>query len=252
MILDNLASLKPLETFNKNTFLGDKEYSQDFCNFILALSLIWNDLKFISSYHDYILESNPQIYQHKKDSDMPITPYWGEVCGILVYLEKMLVALIHELFSLIKYSKNVINSKCFKSIYKKLHKDNRKSWDIIIKYTFDKTDTSSELGKAFMMVRHKIANHYDKGEIFKGYKLKFLNTDMIPYISRGTNMKETRYYFADASAQEYYKVHQEKVTTDIFLKNLSLLQKGINSAIHNIVETFIQQRSSWRPVKLNS
>ena len=248
MYLDNLSSLKPLETFDKNAFLGNEEYDQDLCNFILALSLIWNDLKFISSYHDYILKSNPQILQHKKDDDMPIEPYWGEVAGILVYLEKMLIALIHELFSLINGSKKEVMSKCFEGIYKQLHKTNRNSWDIIIKYSFDKTDSKSELGKAFMMVRHKIANHYDKGEIFKGYKLSFLNTDNIPYISRGTNMKETRYYFADASAQGYYKFHQEKVSIDIFHNNLSLLQEGINSAIHNIVETFIQKRSSWRSV----
>ena len=45
MIEKSLSELKPLDSFDKEAFIGDDEYSQELCNFILALALIWNDLK---------------------------------------------------------------------------------------------------------------------------------------------------------------------------------------------------------------
>ncbi len=51
------------------------------------------------------------------------------------------------------------------------------------------------------MVRNKIANHYDKNEIFKGYKRKFIDGSYEPYISRGNKMIEERFFYADAASR---------------------------------------------------
>ena len=248
MIAKSLSSLSPLETFNKEAFVGNHEYSQDLCDFILALSLVWNDIKNIMLFYGYLdsLKPNDKEFSEK---NMPIMPIWGEISGFEIYLEKSLIAVIHELFFLIKNSKDIVESNCFKTIYKQLHKDCRESWEIIISYAFGGADSKTPLGKALLMVRHKIANHYDKNEIFKGYKKKFLLKSNIPYISRGNRMLEKRFYFADAAAQEYYKSQQEKVTSGEFLKNIDLIKNSINLAIQNLVETFIQKRSAWKKVK---
>ena len=167
---------------------------------------------------------------------MPITPFWGEVAGIKIYLEKTLVALIHELFSLIRKSKNVIESSSFKEIYRLLHKNSRNSWRTILKYSFGEADSKTELGKALLMVRHKIANHYDKDEIYKGYQRKFLESKNIPFISRGNSMIEKRFYFADASAQEYYISFQEKVSNDEFYANLNLIKDfNLENLLHKTI-----------------
>ncbi len=240
MIEESLSNLSSLETFDKKAFIGDHEYSQDLCNFILALSLIWNDTKNIMLFYEYLKSLEPK--------DMPVIPIRSQISGIKIYFEKSLIAVIHELFSLIKNSKDVVESNCFKTVFKKMHKDCRESWKSIISYAFDEADPKTPLGKALLMVRHKIANHYDKEEIFKGYKKKFLMKSDIPYISRGNSMCEKRFYFADAAAQEYYRSKQENVTYEEFYKNIDLINNCINLAIQNLVETFIQKRSAWRQV----
>ena len=248
MIEESLKNLNPLETFDKNVFIGDDQYSQDLCSFILALSLIWNDTKNILSFYEYIKELKPKEIEFSDPKDMPIKPIWGEISGFEIYLEKTLIALIHELFFLIRNSKNVIESKCFKSICKQLHQNCRDSWNIIILYAFGQADSKTALGKALLMIRHKIANHYDKNEILKGYKKKFILDSNLPYISRGNSMIEKRFYFADAAAQEYYMSQKEKLTLDEFYKNINLIKNSINLAIQNLIETFIQRRSAWKKV----
>jgi len=249
MIFESISSLRPLETFDEKAFLGNDEYSQELCNFVLALSLIWNDTKNLILYYEHIKCVQPKNDTFDRPEDTPVTPIWGETSGIKNYIEKMLIALIHELFSLIKKSENVIESRSFKDIIKQLHTENRQRWQIIKQYAFDDADSKTDLGKAFLMVRHKIASHYDKDELFKGYKRKFINSENKPIISRGNQMGEQRFYFADAAAQEYYMSHQEKVLPDVFQNNFRLIIDSLNVSIRNIVETFIQKRSAWREVK---
>ena len=245
----SILHLKDLETFDKNVFVGDNLYNQSLCNLILAISLIWNDTKNLSSFYEHIKTLEPKGVTKNTPEEMLITPFFGEYHGFKIHIEKLLVAVIHELFLLIRNSKDIIESPCFQHICKQMHKNCRESWQVILKYAFGGADKKTPLGKALLMVRHKIANHYDKDELFKGYKRKFLSTNNIPYISRGNMMCETRFYFADASAQEYYRSFQEKMMEGEFYNNLNLIITNINLALQNIVDTFIQKRSAWRSVK---
>ena len=248
MIEKSLDVLKPLETFDKEVFIGNDEYSQDFCNFVLTLSLIWNDLKNLMVFLDHLRSIEPQNIVIKDPKDMPITPKWGEISGVKIYIEKLFIALMHELFKLIRESKDIIDSKNFRDLYKQLSKDCRIAWDILLEYAHEKSRSDTDLGKALLMVRHKITNHYDKNEIFKGYKRKFITHAHIPYISRGGNMLEQRFYFADAAAQDFYLNFQEKVTAEIFYENINIIKESINFAIKDIVIKFIQRRSAWKRV----
>lgn len=248
MINESLEELKPIETFNKEVFFGNEEFSQELCNFILALSVIWNDLKNLFIYFEYVKSLQPKDDIFDKPEEMPVTTKWGEISGIKNFIEKSVVAIIHELFKLIRESKDVIESKMYKNILRQIRKSSRESWFIIEQYAFNRADSKTDLGKALLMIRHKISNHYDKDELFKGYKRKFESKSFIPFISRGNNMLEQRFYFADAIAQEYYTFQQEKVSIQEFYANLNLIKDCINLAIKNIVETFIQKRSAWKRI----
>ena len=244
----SLEDLSPLDTFDKNAFVGNDQYPQELCNFVLSLSLIWNDLKNLLSLFSFMNEQIPKGIEVTKQEEMPVDPIWGEISGYKIFLEKHIVSLIHELFYLVKHSKEEIESNHFKKIFKQIRKNSKESWQTIVKYSFGQDDTSTDFGKALLMVRHKISNHFDKGEIFKGYKRKFIENDNIPYISRGSNMAGQRFYFADAAAQEYYRSHQEKMSSEEFYLNLNTLKENINFALQNIIETFIQGRSAWKKV----
>ena len=248
MIEESLNNLNPLETFNPDVFVADKDYDQDLCNFILALSLVWNDMKDLMIYFEYMRSLEPVKIEIKKPEDMPIDCKWGEISGTKMHIEKLLVSLLHELVKLIRDSKGVIDSMCFKKIYKQLHKDSRLAWDTVLKFAYDEADSKSDLGRALIMVRNKITNHYDKNELFKGYKRKFIGTKEKPYISRGNNMLSHRFYFADATAQQYARSHMDKISPEEFYINVDLIKNNLNFAIKDIVETFIQRRSAWRKI----
>ena len=192
-------SLSPLETFEKEVFLGNEEYSQDLCDFILTLSLIWNDAKNISIFHDTVQKHRPSEEEFQNPSDMPITPEWGEFCGIYIFIEKSMVALIHELFSLIRKSKDILDDPVFQNILRQMHRGCRDSWNTIVEYVNGGANSKTQLGKALLMIRHKITSHYDKGEIFKGYHRKFIEDSWIPYISRGSSMPQQRFYSTGCS-----------------------------------------------------
>lgn len=249
MIEESLKNLSNLESFNKEAFLADDKYSQELCNFVLALSLIWNDIKNLLLYYEYLKSLEPIDISKVEDLKQLETPFWGELSGIKSYLEKTLIAIIHELFKLIKNSSDVLESKAYKSILKQLHPNCRHAWEIIVIYALGGVKDKESLGKALLMVRHKIANHYDKDELFKGYKRKFFLQENIPYISRGNSKMKRRFYFADAAAQEYQRFHAEKVEIDKFYDFVNLIKNSVNLSIQNIVETFIQQRSPWREIK---
>jgi hypothetical protein len=54
------------------------------------------------------------------------------------------------------------------------------------------------------MARNKVAFHYDPKEISRGYRIMFFERDAgPPSVSRGDAMESTRFYFADAAAEQY-------------------------------------------------
>ena len=130
MIEKSLSSLSPLETFNKDAFIGDHEYSQDLCNFILAVSLIWNDTKNIMLFYEHIQSMKPKDKEFDDPKNMPVMPIWGEISGLEIYLERSLIAVIHELFSLIKNSKKLLNP------------------NVLIQFSYNCIETVENLGKS--------------------------------------------------------------------------------------------------------
>ena len=67
MIEESLNNLNPLESFDKQVFISDDKYSQELCNFILALSLIWNDTKNLLLYYEYLKSLEPFDSSKVKD-----------------------------------------------------------------------------------------------------------------------------------------------------------------------------------------
>jgi hypothetical protein len=58
-IEENLGLLSDLQSFDKNAFIGNDDFSQDMCNLILAFAPIWNDNKSFSLYSDQIETAKP-------------------------------------------------------------------------------------------------------------------------------------------------------------------------------------------------
>ena len=175
-----------------------------------------------------------------------ISPYSGESSGIVIYLIKTWTSTIWELFCLIRKSEEIISTLVFENIRKKMDKEFRKNWDIIVNCALDKHTVKTTFAKSLSRIRSKITNHYDAGEISKGYKIKF--KDDVPYLSKGNSMAQTRFYFADAAAEEYYISQTNKFGNEgEFADEVNMISDNLDRAIQSLVISYIKLRGHIRP-----
>src|SRR5688500_5780759 len=90
----HISELAPLEAFDSSAFIGDDAYPQDLCDFVLALSLAFNDLKDVLVSHDILNGAWP------KDETTP-TPELGEFLGMTQHLFRLHTGTLHEVLNFV-------------------------------------------------------------------------------------------------------------------------------------------------------
>lgn len=237
------SDIHSLDTFDESAFLGNESVSQDVCNFILALSCIYNDYK-------DILLSLSFLEQAKPSGDFEETAEWGEFSGLKFHVIRIQVALIHELLKVLNKSSKVFKDPFFDSVIMQIDKKGKDSWQTLVNISQGNEDPH-KIAKMLLMIRNKISFHYDPKEISKGYKKYFCDTTnkKKAYISRGSTLKEERYYFADAAAQNYFYSLYGELGPDKFVENVAGVMSCIAPALSQIITRFIQKRGyGWKSV----
>lgn len=239
----SLSGITSLETFDVSAFLANDDVTQDVCDFILALSCVYND------YKDTLiaLEHMQKVQPPPPDKE---TAEWGEFNGIKFHAIRTQVAIVHELLKLIQKNKETIEDSFFIAVVDQLDKLGKESWQTLVNISQGKED-SHHIATILVRIRNKISFHYDTKEISKGYKKKFI--DVSPkkkaYISRGDTLYKERYYFADAASQEYFRSLYENTEQDKFPDELIAVMEHIAPALSQIIKKFIQKRGyGWRTV----
>lgn len=229
--------LAPLQTFSQEAFVGDDNVPQDICNFVLALALIYNDCK------DGIF-SNLILAESKPSGKFKLSPPWGAYNGIKVHYLRLNIALIQELLNLIEENQRTIKYPFFKSVVQQLSNKDRASWNELVNAALQKR-TSNPLNKFLLMIRNKVSSHYDPKELYKGYRYHFFRSGASSepaFISRGTSMQRSRFYFADAAADGYLQSQAVKEDPNELMSRVADLTSNINRAIMQVVNHFIQKR----------
>jgi len=161
MLSDYFSKLANLEYFDPQAFQPDNNVSKEVCGFILSLALIYNDIKNISLFFELTSKSVPQgKFEERKE--------WGEYNGILNFLDRLIIGLLHELFRLIRENKGVIEDIYFKQIIRLIRKDAKISWQALVDTSFEKY-SDNKLAKDLMVIRNKVSFHYDPKAIKQGY-----------------------------------------------------------------------------------
>jgi hypothetical protein len=225
----------PLQTFDPKAFVADNDVPQDVCNFVLTLALVYNDCK-------NGIFSNLLLTESKPPGKPELSRAWGVYSGIKVHYVRLHFALIHELLNLISDNEPIIRHPFFVSVITLLPSTARESWDALVAASLQKP-TSSPLNKALLMVRNKVSFHYDPKELYRGYRwhfLRSLESTEPAFVSRSTNMRGSRFYFADAAADGYLQSLAEN--TDSSTNRLADITAELNRAIMQIVDRFIQKR----------
>ena len=241
--LDDCCSHAELETFDAAAFKATPDMPASVCSFVLALAAVYNDSKDVIYALQLLRASMPELPPRKCRS-------WGIYFALDAHLFRIHVGLLHELFELIKDNKKVIQSAPFRGLVKQMHRESRQSWRTLVDVALGSTP-ADPFGYSLLMARNKIAFHYDAKRIMRGYEDYFLGPqrrDDRAYISRGDNLSNSRFYFADAALQACAQSVAADCDWQKLVNELQGVFRTVNLALMGVVETFIQRRAgSYRP-----
>ncbi len=239
---ERVRELVPLESFDSAVFLADQNTPQNVCDFVLALALVYNDIRDIMLMRLLIQEVVPS---NLEAPSAELGQYYGMETGIL----RLQAGVMRELLDLVKRNQAAITHNSFSGIVRKLSREAREAWQALAAVAFGK-DESSLLAKALMFMRNKVAFHYDPKEISRSYQACFQQEGAEPLVSRGGTMGRTRFYFADAAAQTYMKEKGKMGDAEAELIGRvdgEVLLDRINVALYQIITRFPVHRGyAWR------
>lgn len=240
---EECSELAQLETFDPLAFQADEKVSQDLCNFILALALIFNDCKNLIYVYLVIADSRPE-------GKFVRNRLWGAFSGVQFHFFRDLIGLLHELFMLIHDNESLLQQPFFKSVIQQIDKPAKEAWNTVAAVALG-NKPSGGLGKSLLLVRNNMSFHYGAKSIFKGYRHHFLESDQLDeraFISRGHSMKESRFYFADAAAIGYLRSIAGRDNLEELIGEIADLLDPVNHSLFAIVNAYIQKRGfAYRP-----
>ncbi len=243
---DYFLKLTPYLEFDPNAFIENNDIPQQLCNFILALSLAYNDYKYYNVTYNMLLKSEPDNLKER-------TSVCGEYAGIKFHLIRLHIAFAHELLKLVETNKDILQHPFFKETIRMISKKARESWDIILEAALPEK-VPEKTSNLLARIRNKTVFHYDAKELFAGYKKGFFEdgkTLQNACISIGNTLENVRFYFADVAVQGYLEKGLD-IDTKHFIAELEKIMRGINIALYDICTKFIQRRGfAWKEPKRN-
>jgi hypothetical protein len=232
---DALTALKPIEVVDAHVFREDGWCPQSVCDLVLALALAFNDFKDIVLSQQFIQMILPASAEPSKEL--------GQAGGLSEHLFRLILALIQELVELIARSKSAVEHPVFLKVIRALHPEARAGWKALTALNGGPKSVNS-VARLAHSGRNKVASHYDAKAISAGYRAAFVGSGRVPYISRGPSMAATRFYFADAAAQQYLRDRSDPAIVDDFFSAKMAIFNQINHSIREVVSTFVALRAA--------
>lgn len=239
---DEVKMLAQLMTFDPAAFSGDDEVPQSVCNVVLALAVAYNDLRDVAFGFTLLDEVRPK-------GDPRPTQEFGQFGGVQTALQKAEAGIIHETLNLIDRESAAIDHPFFRRVVSSCSSGARTAWSSLVAAASGRPD-AQPLSRALMMMRNKVAFHYDAKEIGRSFKMCFPGQEGAPepYVSIGDRMRSTRFYFADRSVEWYLGHLTTPDGEQLVPKAGGLYFEQINLALYEIVTKFVSaRRFGWRP-----
>jgi hypothetical protein len=152
--------------------------------------------------------------------------------------------LMHELFNLIRENRDTLGHEFFLSVLRSLHPKSRLARQALVNVA-NGAEPTDKLGKMLVQLRNNVLFHYGPKAIFRGYDHHFLGPtkrDERAYVSRGDNMRATRFYFADAAATGYARHLLGSADVETLSRDMAEIIEKVNYGLMMIVLAFIQRR----------
>lgn len=230
--------LAPLSRYDPEKIVA-KQGKQRLAEFLLALSVAFNDLKGILIWRD--------SHQLKKPADADaVTPSAGEWNGMEIQFHRLLVAHLHELLNLIEAYETEATGADVRNVLAKAPASTRHHWDDLVRTATGKgTAQDAKFAEILVLTRNNAAYHYNQAKpLVAGFRKHFFQSARTPhheaaFASVGLNMEQTRFYFADAAMQATLENLAGQMGTSTFNKRLVTTIKAVNQALNTIITGMI-------------
>src|SRR5262245_15231819 len=168
--------------------------------FMVALSLAFNDLKGMVLFEQYLLS----IGRPGPDDWSANAGQWRGAAG---QIHRWIAGILYEVMKLIAKNKMLLRSKELLGLVATLPDDTQQAWNDL---TTAALDTSGKMSSLLLRIRNSAAFHYDQKSLGDGFKKQFIvdaaakstEANRSAQYSYGPDMDGTRFYYADAAAQQ--------------------------------------------------
>lgn len=229
-----VRQLGPLEYFEAAAFRPGPEMSQGVCDFVLALAWVHGEIMDLFLAHQLLGEVKPN--EQTKD-----TPRWGHWAGVMLHLLRIQAGVIHEFLYLIQRNQSALKDPGFRKVLDGLPLIAANHWEAIVSAAIGRR-SRDPLAKALLMIRNKVAFHYDAEKIGAAYRDFFAKNAAEPSIfSKGPTLGASRFYFADAAADYFLLSTDDTKEAKRALLDPKLME-GIAAVLFYIVTKFVEIR----------
>lgn len=239
-----------LEYINPSKLI-DKDKNEPVDNFFLVLGLIYNDLKGLVLFKKLIVD-NYRIVE--KDE---ISSHSGSLGGIYVQIDRLFIGTVHEIFNFIRDHKDIISSIEFDDILQKTNLQTKSMWKDICGVALGSTKEMKGFSHDLLLIRNNTSFHYNQSEkvLRHSFINIFFNREKVgqnenAYYSIGDSMEGTRFYYADAAAEEYLRrLSQRSEEIDVqksvdgYSPDLLDIISKMNFTIMRLMKVYLKTRS---------
>lgn len=208
--------------------------------FFLGLAIAFNDLKGLVMFEQYLAAMG-------RPTTTDYSPYFGQWHGTNVQIQRWIIGVLHEIMNVIGATeyRSVRDGAAVADLVSRVSPENRAAWNEIVAVA---TNTRGRRMSALLMrIRNGAAFHYGfRGNgLAAAYGRRFAPGAPPPnqaaQFSTGTDMNATRFYYADAAAQQVMveNLDGENAMIDELLE----LANTVNVAVASVLVVFIRSRN---------
>ncbi len=239
-----LVAIDPRIVFDPSAS-GVHEHLQ---RFMLILALMFNDMKGLQ----YLWA---QAQKFRMDVIYPPSAQDGNWSGMKLQLLRNCCGFTHELLDAIKkVDTKAIKTDEFADLVSRSSLECQKAWSDVLAVARDaKSDNFQQQAPAetfrnqLRRLRNRSAYHWDPSVIENGFKNFFLDSPSHPhnvaaFVSFGSNLAQTRFFFADAAAEGSFKKETGQDVNQWFGELGSFFEK-LNIALNGLLRAFYGRAS---------
>lgn len=207
--------------------------------FLLALAVVYNDLKGLQLMHDELQTCKPPPAE--------ISPSSGQWIGLEMQVHRYIVGLMHELLKLLASFEAEVGGPDIARWIKSAHPSVRKRWRNIVSIASGGRGSGDKsFTRVLVMIRNNAVFHYYQPRLLaRGYRKHFFEDPPAmynehAYVSLGRNMAQTRFFYADAAMQGAMSTIMAEFGEGAFARRVIRLASDINHVLECLLRHHAQ------------